>query len=126
MVYQRPSASSYARPKPISLGWAIAIVIAFCALGVRACEASGDTLSFARILVSAIVLGTFFLTRRFSIVKGIVLALTVEVACGSALFVMVDYPFVRAHAPELGLVTVRTLERFEQRSAPAHATLAQL
>ncbi len=126
MVYQRSREAIEGEPKPLSIGWAFAIAVACCALGVRATEASGDTLGFSRVVCSAIVLAAFFYLRRFSLVKGLVLALSLEIVFGGALFVFVDYPFVRTHAPELGRVTVMTLQRFEHRSAHAPATLAKV
>jgi hypothetical protein len=126
MVSVRALGTIHAEHRPISPGWAVTLTVAFVALGARAVEASGDSVSFTRIVVSAISLGAFFAVRRYSFIKGLLLALAVEVAAGTTLFVMVDLPFLQAHAPQLAVATVRTLERLEPRYAHAHVKLARV
>jgi hypothetical protein len=113
-------------PRPIGVGWAIALSGAFAVLAIRVTETEGDPLGFVRILSSAFAIGVFFFVRRFSVVKGLLMAAAIEVATGSALFAIVDMPFIKAHAPVIAQMTVMSLERLERTSVREPATLAKL
>ena len=97
--------------RPMSLGWSIALVIAVCAVGLRAVESSGDPIGFTRVVVSSLSIGIFFAVRRYSLIKGLMFALAFELAAGTALFVLVDLPLVNKIGPELGRATAILLER---------------
>jgi hypothetical protein len=97
--------------RPMSLGWSIALVIAVCAVGLRAVESSGDPIGFTRVVVSALSIGIFFAVRRYSLVRGLLLAVGFEIVSGAALFVLVDLPLVAKIGPELGRATAIVLER---------------
>jgi hypothetical protein len=112
--------------RPLSVGWAVTLVVAFTALGARAVATSGDCADFARVLVSAISLGAFFTVRRYSFVKGVLLALAIEATSGTAVFMMIDLPFLNAHAPQLAVATVKTLERLERQYVREPAKLARV
>jgi len=101
----------YADSKPIGVGWSIALATAVCAVSVRAVESSGDPVAFMRVVLSAISIGVFFAVRRYSLLRGILLALAIELISGTALFVFVDYPVVAKVGPEIGRAAAMLLER---------------
>lgn len=96
---------------------ALAIAVSVAVLGVRAAETAGDVVAFGRILVSALALGAFFLTRRHSLAKRLLLALAIETTAGVALFTLVDIPFLRSYAPQITRTTATLLVGLERASA---------
>jgi hypothetical protein len=100
--------------RPIGIGWSIAIAVAVCFISVRAVEASDDPVGFTRVVLSALSIGTFFAVRRYSLVRGLLLALSIEIVSGSALFVFVDLPMVDRVGTQIG----RSAAMFLDRSAP--------
>jgi hypothetical protein len=101
----------YAVSKPMGLGWSFALVTAVCAVSVRAVETSGDPVAFMRVVLSAISIGVFFTVRRFSLLRGILLAVSIELVSGAALFVFVDYPVIERIGPQIGRSAAMLLER---------------
>jgi hypothetical protein len=99
--------------RPIGLGWSIGIALAVCFVSVRAVETSGDPIAFARVAFSALSIGMFFAVRRYSLIRGLLFALAIEVVSGTALFVFVDLPMVDRLGPEIGRSAAMILERSE-------------
>jgi hypothetical protein len=97
--------------KPIGLGWSVALATAVCAVSVRAVESSGDPVAFMRVVLSAVSIGVFFTVRRYSLLRGILLAVAIELVSGAALFAFVDYPVIAKIGPQIGRSAAMLLER---------------
>jgi len=97
--------------RSIGVGWSVALAFAVCAVSVRAVESSGDPVAFMRVVLSALSIGVFFAVRRYSLLRGLLLAVSIELVSGAALFVFVDYPIVAKIGPEIGRSAAMLLER---------------
>jgi hypothetical protein len=114
-----------ASKRTIGVGWSFALVIAVCAISVRAVESSGDPVAFMRVVLSAISIGVFFAVRRYSLMRGLLVALAIEFASGAALFVFVDYPILARVGPEIGRSAAMLLERGAPNAFHALAMLVR-
>jgi hypothetical protein len=111
--------------RTISPGWSVALVVAVCAVSVRAVESSGDPVAFMRVVLSALSIGVFFAVRRYSLWRGLLIALAIEIVSGTALFVFVDLPIVAKIGPEIGRSAAMLLERGAPHAFHALAMLVR-